>query len=168
MVSHHLETDLEKISALAVLRAEENQRFRHFLKNRNTHKVDLLVQRLNNEIAPQIDCTACGNCCRNLSPYLTKEDLRRLTEAVQLPVDEVVVTYTETDEYGVSLKHLPCGFLKDHKCSIYEHRPETCASFPHLHQPDFNSRARRTFDNYAICPIIFNVLERLKVEMHFE
>jgi Fe-S-cluster containining protein len=168
MSGYHLETDLEKIRELGHLREDENQRFRAFLKNRNTHKLDLLVHRLNEEIAPHIDCTACGNCCRSLSPYLTKDDLRHLAEGVQLPVEDAVAAYTETDEQGLSLKHLPCCFLKDNKCTIYEHRPETCASFPHLHQPDFNSRARRTIENYSICPIIFNVLERLKAEMHFE
>ena len=168
MVSHHLETDLEKISALAALRADENERFRHFLKNRNVHKIDLLVHRLHSEIAPKIDCTVCGNCCGTLTPYLTKGDLKRLTDGTRLTTEQVIEFYTETDEHGLALRDLPCCFLIDHKCTIYEHRPETCASFPHLHQPDFNSRARRTFDNYSICPIIFNVLERLKVEMHFE
>jgi uncharacterized protein len=168
MISHHLETDLEKIKELGELRDDENQRFRAFLKNRNVHKTDLLVHRLNSEIAPHIDCTACGNCCRNLSPYLTKDDLKHLTDATRLPVEEVISTYTETDDYGLSLKHLPCCFLKENKCTIYQHRPETCSSFPHLDQPDFNSRARRTFDNYSICPIIFNVVERMKTEMQFE
>jgi Fe-S-cluster containining protein len=168
MSAYHLETDLEKIRELGHLREDENQRFRDFIKHRNVHKTDLLVQKLNDEIAPQIDCTTCGNCCGSLSPYLTKNDLKQLTEVTRLPVEEVIATYTETDEQGLSLKHLPCCFLKDYKCSIYEHRPETCASFPHLHKPDFNSRARRTFENYTICPIIFNVIERLKVEMHFE
>ncbi len=168
MTSYHLETDIDRIKELGNLRREENQRFRTFLKNRNVHKIDLLVHKLNAEVAPHINCTACGNCCRNLSPYLTKEDLKHLTDGTQLPIEEVITNYTETDEYGLSLKHLPCCFLKDNKCIIYQHRPETCSSFPHLHKPDFISRSRRTFDNYSICPIIFNVIERLKLEMHFE
>jgi Fe-S-cluster containining protein len=168
MPGYHLETDLEKIRELGHLREDENYRFRTFLKNRNAHKIDLLVHRLNEEIAPRIDCTACGNCCRQLSPCLTKEDLKHLTEATRLSVEEVIATYTETDDDGPSFKHLPCSFLKDNKCSIYQHRPETCASFPHLHKSNFNSRSRQAIENYSICPIIFNVLERLKVEMRFE
>ena len=168
MASYHLETNLEKIKELGDLRKEENQRFRSFLKNRNVHKTDLIVHRLHGEIAPHIDCTTCGNCCNTLTPYLTKDDLKSLAAGTQLTEAQVIDIYTETDEQGISLISLPCCFWKDHKCTVYEHRPETCASFPHLHQPDFNSRARRTFDNYSICPIIFNVLERLKVEMHFE
>jgi len=168
MALYHLETDLEKIRALALLRTNENQRFRSLLKNRNVTKTDLLVHRLHHEIAPKIDCTTCGNCCGTLTPYLTTTDLERLSEGTQLTVEQVIYFYTETDEHGLALKDVPCCFLTDNKCTIYEHRPQTCASFPHLHQPDFNSRARRTFDNYSICPIIFNVIERMKVEMHFE
>ena len=168
MTSYHLETDIDRIKELGSLRAEENQRFRALLKNRNVHKIDLLVHKLNAQIAPHINCTTCGNCCRNLSPYLTTEDLHHLNLATQLPVEEVITQYTETDEFGISLRHLPCCFLKDNKCTIYQHRPETCSSFPHLDKPDFISRSRSTFDNYSICPIIFNVIERMKMEMGFE
>ena len=168
MIAYRLETDLEKMKVLGELRKEENERFRAFLKNRNTHKIDLLLHRLNEQITPQIDCTACGNCCKNLSPYLTNNDLKHLADATQLPAHRLISDYTETDDYGISLKHVPCCFLKDNKCTIYQHRPETCSSFPHLDKPDFISRSRRTFDNYSICPIIFNVIERLKMEMDFE
>jgi len=169
METYYLETDLEKIKALSKLREWENERFRRFLKNRNVHKTDILVHRLNEAIAPRIDCTACGNCCRELSPYLDKQDLHLLAEATQLPVAEAITAYTERDaEGGVSFRDMPCCFLKDNKCSIYDHRPGVCHSFPHLHKPDFPSRLRVTIENYAICPIIFNVIERMKVETGFE
>ena len=164
MIMHHPElvTDLEKLDILGKLREDENYRFKNFLKGQNSRKVDLLVHRINAEIAPKIDCTACGNCCKHLSPNLTKEDLKNLTGALQIPVEEVIEKYTGTMEHELSLKHLPCSFLQDNKCGIYCHRPEACASFPHLHQTGFVSRLRRVIDNYSICPIIFNVLERLK------
>jgi uncharacterized protein len=168
MATYYLETDLEKIKQLALLRKEENAHFRTFLKNRNGQKIDLLVHRLNEAIAPRIDCTACGQCCRSLSPCLTGDDLKNLTRATRLPVEEVVANYTETDADGLSLKKLPCSFLTGNQCTIYQYRPQACASFPHLHKPDFQSRLRRTIENYAICPIIFNVLEHLKSEMGFE
>jgi Fe-S-cluster containining protein len=163
-----LEQDTRKIEELARLRKEENLKFKSFLKGRNARKISLAVHRLNNEIAPKIDCTACGNCCRNLSPCLNKEDLKKLSTALDMTTDEVVEKYTETDANGLSLKHLPCIFLANNKCTIYEHRPEPCASFPHLQEEDVTGRLRNIFDNYAICPIIFNVIEQLKLEMKFE
>ena len=167
MNHHDLELDLEKIEHLGRIREDENFRFRNFLKGHNARKIDLLVHRLNEEIAPQIDCTACGNCCRRLSPCLTKNDLKNLSEGLNLPASEVVEKYTETIEKELSLKHLPCSFLVENKCSIYANRPETCASFPHLHKDHFTSRLRAAISNYSICPIVFNVMEQLKQEMHF-
>ena len=167
METYYLETDLEKIKTLAIIREEENNKFRRYLKNRNVHKTDMLVQQLNADIAPRIDCTACGNCCKHLSPYLEKDDLLQLAEATRLTMQDVIAVYTEQDELGLSFKQTPCTFLADNKCSIYQHRPQTCQSFPHLHKPGFNQRLRRVTDNYAICPIIFNVIERLKVELGF-
>ena len=65
-MSHpELETDLEKIELLGHERAEENFRFRKFLKGQNARKIDLVVHKLNEEISIKIDCTACGNCCKN-------------------------------------------------------------------------------------------------------
>lgn len=168
MASYHFETDLDRIKELGHLREEENQRFRHFLKNRNVQKTDQLVNRLHSDVALQIDCTTCGNCCSQLSPYLSNDDVKKLAEGTRLTVEEVTGLYLETDEQGVSFRELPCHFLADNKCTIYQHRPETCASFPHLHKPDFKSRSRRTFEYYAICPIIFNVIERLKQATNFE
>ncbi|MBW1737720.1 MAG: hypothetical protein JRJ69_09220 [Deltaproteobacteria bacterium] len=50
-------------------------------------------------------------------------------------------------------------------CSHYELRPEACRSFPHLHKEEFVSRLMGVIQNYAVCPIIFNVYERLKNEL---
>ena len=163
-----IETDLEKIETLGQLRKDENYRFRKFLKSQNGRKIDLLIHRLNAEVSAKVDCTACGNCCKHLSPCLNKSDLHNLSEALVLSPAEVVEKYTEPLGQDLSLKHMPCTFLKDNKCSIYKHRPETCASFPHLHKNDFISRTRQAIDSYSICPIMFNVIERMKTDLHFE
>ena len=168
METYYLETDLDKIKALSMQREEENESFRRFLKNRNLHKADILVHRLNGEISPRIDCTACGNCCKQLSPYLGKEDLRLIAEATRLSIGEVIAAYTEKDaDGGISFRDMPCCFLEDNKCSIYAHRPEVCHSFPHLDKPGFVSRLRSAMYNYSICPIVYNVIERMKLEMGF-
>jgi len=168
MEPFHLETDPDKVKELARLHEEENLRFKTLLKHRNGHKLDLQIHRLHDEVAPHIDCTACGNCCKQLSPYLTKDDLKNLCIATDLEPDNLISIYTETDAEGVTFNMLPCPFLADNKCTVYHHRPGTCASFPHLHKPDTHSRLRRMMENYEICPIIFNVVEMLKVEMQFK
>jgi hypothetical protein len=40
-----------------------------------------------------------------------------------------------------------------------------CRSYPHLHKKDFAHRVIKVIDNCSICPIAFNVFERLKAEL---
>lgn len=77
--------------------------------------------------------------------------------------------YLEKGSNGMMLLNaIPCHFLSDNKCSVYEHRFEGCREFPALHLPGFKNRSFTTFMHYDRCPIIFNVVERLKQELHFE
>src|SRR4051812_11028419 len=101
-----IETDLEKIETLGQLREDENFRFRKHLKSQNGRKTDMLVHRLYEEISSKIDCTACGNCCKHLSPCLSKDDLHHLSSALSLSSSEVVEKYTEPLGNDLSLKHL--------------------------------------------------------------
>ncbi len=62
---------------------------------------------------------------------------------------------------------IPCHFLLDSKCTIYEQRFNECREFPHLHKPNFTDRLFGTLIHYSICPIIFNVVEELKTATQF-
>lgn len=77
--------------------------------------------------------------------------------------------YLEKGSNGLMIMNqMPCHFLSDNKCTVYEHRFEGCKEFPALHLPGFKKRLFTTFMHYERCPIIFNVVERLKDEMSFE
>lgn len=77
--------------------------------------------------------------------------------------------YLEKGSNGLMIMNrMPCPFLSDKKCSVYEHRFEGCKEFPALHLPHFKKRLFTTFMHYERCPIIFNVVEQLKDEMSFE
>ena len=137
-VDHDLELDVDKIEELGRRRESENLRFRSYLKGQESDKIDRIVHRLNQEISERIDCTTCGNCCRELKPCITDKDIDRLSKGLELAKDNI-----ESD------------------------RPEDCRSFPHLHKESFISRLWGVIDNYSICPIVFNVFERLKIELNF-
>jgi len=62
---------------------------------------------------------------------------------------------------------IPCHFLDDKICSIYENRFNECREFPHLHKSNFKQRLFATLIHYSICPIIFNVVEQLKLTSGF-
>ena len=61
-----METNLVTIAANAADKEEENNHFISFLKKRDNAALDEVAHGLNNKVSNDIDCTACGNCCRSL------------------------------------------------------------------------------------------------------
>ena len=164
-----IETDLEKIKKLAKERDDENWEFRAFLKwcRIPTKTIDSIVHRIYKQVSAQIDCKTCANCCKEIGPYFTDEDIEKFSRVLGMSSSEFYQTYlTETDEPGeYKTQKLPCPFLKDDRCLYYSHRPESCASYPHLHKSFFTSRLISVVLNYSICPVVFNVYEQLKNEL---
>lgn len=102
-----------------------------------------------------------------LQPCITDQDIDRLSIKLAMTERNIKGYYIEMDDGEQYFQNLPCSFLKDKKCKIYNDRPEDCRSFPHLHKNDFTSRLWRVIDNYSFCPIVFNVFEKLKTELKF-
>ena len=165
-----IEIDLKYIEEMAEEKAQENWRFRTFLKqlDMDTEELDALVHEITDEVSSQIDCTKCANCCKQIAPVLDKDDISGFASGLKMPVPEFKEKYL-TESEDTPSKHkfneLPCPFLKDNLCSNYECRPSDCVSYPHIHKEDFVSRLWGVVDNYAICPIVFNVYEWLKAEL---
>jgi uncharacterized protein len=137
------------------------------LKSQDSAKIDKIVHRIYEEVIEQIDCTKCGNCCNSLRPSVTKKEIVRLSKIDNLSFNDFVNIFVEkSDEENIKyLKDTPCKYLKENKCIIYSDRPEDCKSYPHIHKKDFNTRTLFMIENLEICPIAFNVYERLKSEM---
>lgn len=66
------------------------------------------------------------------------------------------------------LNTVPCHFLCEKKCTIYEDRFDECRNFPALDQPGISNRLFATLMHYGMCPIIFNVMEELKTTSSFK
>ena len=164
----HLETDLSKIKRLATIREDENFRFRTFLKGKESAKIDSIVHRLHKEITAQIDCTLCGNCCCQLRTEVYEKDVEALAQIEKITPQNYIDFYCEKDEFGdVFLKTMPCRYLEGKKCSIYESRPKACRGFPYTDKKGFISRLLGMLNFYEFCPIVFNLMERLKGELRF-
>jgi len=95
-------------------------------------------------------------------------EAQRIAAYLGLTLEEVRARYLTSDaETGKYItQRLPCPFLGGHLCSIYEIRPVVCAGYPHL-QRNFRSRLWQVIDNAETCPIVYNVLERLKKSLGF-
>lgn len=163
------ESRLPVIAARAEEKAAENDAFRAFLKQQPSATVDALVQELNEIITPQISCTDCGNCCRSLMINVTRPEVTRLAQHFNRTEAEIETQYIETSASGdmMVINTIPCHFLANNCCTIYEQRFNECREFPGLHQPHFTGRLFATFMHYGRCPIIYNVLEQLKQQLSF-
>lgn len=160
-------TDLTIIAETAEIKEAENLRFKNLLQTCDSNTVDALVFKLNASVSPQIDCTKCGNCCRSLMINVEPIDVVRLADHLNISKESFYTKYVEQSSEGTLavMNTIPCHFLFDNKCSVYEARPVECREFPGLHQPGFTQRLFATFMHYRRCPIIFNVVEKLKEEL---
>ncbi|MBC8034509.1 MAG: YkgJ family cysteine cluster protein [Chitinophagaceae bacterium] len=165
---HHI-SDLSVIADHARHKEEETDSFYRFLLEHSEQEIDDKVHRLNAQVEAAIDCTTCGNCCRSLMINVTSDEVISLGEHLQLSYQEVKDRYIEESLQGHFIMNtIPCSFLVEKKCSVYEHRFTECRDFPHLHKPGFLARFPGTMLHYGSCPIIFNVIEWLKRELAFE
>ena len=162
-------THLATIAVIAAEKEGENDALRLFLKRQDGTAVDVLVHEINEEITPKIDCTQCGNCCKSLMINVTPVEAQSLSTYLIEPLALVKEKYIETSEQGqMIINTIPCHFLADSKCTIYDNRFTECREFPHLHKDNFTTRLFGTLMYYAMCPIIFNVVEALKERLAFK
>ncbi|MCP4425196.1 MAG: YkgJ family cysteine cluster protein [Chloroflexi bacterium] len=163
-------TDLEYIKEIATEKEDENWEFRIFLKQSpvSRPKIDAIVHKLVDEVTAQIDCTKCANCCRQTATRFDNDDQAKFASGLNMSASEFQEQYLTVPEYDPSaliLNQRPCPFLENNLCTNYDYRPKVCRSYPHIHKKDFVSRTLGVLNNYEICPIVFNVYERLKGEL---
>lgn len=169
IISLTIRTSLPAIAELAVEKEEENQQFVSFLKERNSEEIDAEVQRLDAMIQPQINCTDCGNCCKSLMVNITAEEADRASAHLHMTRAAFDEQFVEKGSHELMIMNkMPCHFLSNNACSIYEVRFAGCREFPALHLPQFTQRLFSVMMHYDRCPIIFNVMEELKISTGFQ
>ncbi len=130
-------------------------------------RIDAVVQELYRVQTQNFDCRTCANCCKAASPHLDREDVRRLAKRLHRTQADFKRLYLVKDDtfgdFGFSKK--PCPLLVDDLCIVYPDHPRECREYPHLDKPGIVTRLINLMENYPVCPIIFNVVERLKVEI---
>ena len=66
-------------------------------------------------------------------------------------------------------KHKPCDFLQaDGRCKLEGYRPESCKKYPYTDQPERLQSLYSVLDTVAVCPVAFEIYERLKKEYEFK
>jgi Fe-S-cluster containining protein len=164
----HIETNLVTIASLAVEKQAENDAFGSFLKSASQPEaIDTLVNSLNATVSQQVDCTVCGNCCKTLMINVTDEEADKLSNHLHQSRAEFDNQFLEKGSSMMVINTMPCHFLSNNKCTVYDYRFAGCREFPALHLPNFTKRIFTTFMHYDRCPIIYNVVEQLKIETGF-
>ena len=163
-----------KLRVLAQQKEDENWRFRRFLKERcdlEVAELDDRVFELTKRVWAGIDCTSCANCCKEVKPTLSDEDVDRLAQRFAVECQQFIDAYLEPTESGADnpweTRTTPCPFLKDNRCSVYEDRPADCRGYPYLYEPDFVFRTMAMLDRTFTCPIVYEVMEELKKSVGF-
>ena len=148
----------------------DNWNFREYLINHvEPGSIDRKAQQLDREVTAKIDCTKCGNCCRESKPSLSAGELDRLATAKGISILEFTNQFTCVDETNTrTFNQSPCPLLNGTRCSVYPARPFDCASYPHLQEPDFIGGSIHTIENYRVCPIVFNVYEQMKSSFDYD
>jgi hypothetical protein len=139
------------------------------LRQVDSQELDKAVFDLSETISPKINCTDCGNCCKSLMVNIDEEEATNLAQHLGKSRDDFDEAYISKGESGrMVINSIPCHFLVEKSCSVYEHRFAGCREFPAFHVPDFNKRLFTTYMHYDRCPIIFNVMENLKLNLQFK
>jgi uncharacterized protein len=80
-------------------------------------------------------CTKCGKCCKwEGKVSLLPSDINKLANVLSLKDNEFLNRYTKKYGNHIILRDKPgtseCVFLKNNKCSVWDHQPKQCSDFP--------------------------------------
>ncbi|NDJ78453.1 MAG: YkgJ family cysteine cluster protein [Chloroflexi bacterium] len=168
-------TRLEHIATQAQRLRDDYDAFRYYIdlmwerEGRTDAELDALVDEIAAGVVSYIDCTACANCCRSIPVALVPDDIPALAAGTGLSPADLTAQLVDQPvahqhgEWGI-FHHSPCTFLDGTVCSLYAHRPASCRAYPAF-TPDFRYLAAPIMAGAGLCPIIFNVIERLKVRL---
>jgi uncharacterized protein len=161
--------DLVQIRLRAQEKENENDRFRLFLKSKchlNPEEIDERVFAATRRVWAGIDCTECANCCREVHPTFSEEEVDRLARRLAMTQQDFIDAYLERSEAFSdnpwTTCTTPCPFLKNNRCSVYEDRPADCSGYPYLYEPEFMFRTMGMIGRTFTCPIVYEVMEELK------
>lgn len=98
------------------------------------------------------------------------EDIEKDASFLGMTPEQFVSDYLDKEEYGMNYlsKHKPCDFLQDNgDCKLGDCKPDSCKKYPYTDQPERLSSLLSILDTIEVCPVAFEIFERLKKEHRF-
>jgi len=162
-----------EVKAYAQRLEEQNYKFRTFLKNHaDNDELDAQFLALHNELFAGYDCCKCTNCCKVYSITLADDEVKKIAAFLGLAESDFTAEYLTSSDTGEEkpnkIKGKPCPFLcGDGRCRIQDCKPDLCKGFPFTDQPDRLSSMLSIIYHTEDCPVVFEIIERLKVQYRF-
>jgi len=149
---------------------DENYSFREYLKNHADEEVlDEQFLKLHKELFLSYDCSKCRNCCKEYSASFKEDELAHVAAFLKVAEKDFRDKYIEEEFGGYQLNVRPCCFLKeDGVCQIEACKPVSCRDYPYTDKPERLFGLLSIVDSTSICPVVFEIFERLKQEYRFK
>ena len=144
----------------------DNIRFRSFLKiHADEEELDKQFLALHNELFADYDCRKCRNCCKMYKGTFQEAELEKAAVYMNITTDKFKDIFLELDEitYSYETRHRPCDFLdEDGECRLGDMKPENCKTYPNTNQPERLVSLYSMLNVVEVCPVAFEIFERLK------
>ncbi len=161
----------DKLRAEAKKKENENFKFCSYMKGHaDEDELDRQFLGLHKELFADYDCSKCRNCCKMNKGSIPAEDIARDAQYLEITPEQLISVYLEKDEcsLGFQTKHKPCDFLQeDGNCKLGDCKPDSCKKYPYTDQPGRLSSLLSALDVIEICPVVFEIFERLKKQYRF-
>jgi Fe-S-cluster containining protein len=158
-----------KVYDAANEKKDENTAFRAYLKsNADPDELDRQFRKLHDELFAGYDCCTCNNCCKIYAVALREDEADSIAAFLGLSTRdfaEQYLFYSAAGGYGIEG---PCSFLRpDGKCVIHACKPSVCRNYPNTDRPGSIGNLLRIFSIAEECPVVFEIIERLKKDYTF-
>lgn len=161
----------DKVKSEAMKKENENFKFRSYLKKHaDDEELDRQFLQLHNELFANYDCSKCRNCCKMYKASIPEEDIEKDAQYLEITSEQFIAQYLEKTERDINYqtKHRPCDFLQeDGNCKLGECRPDSCKKYPYTDQSERLFSLLSVLDTVKVCPVAFEIYERLKKEYGF-
>lgn len=161
----------EEVAKRSKGKEDENLRFRSYLKGHaEEEKLDEQFFRLHKELFDGYDCSKCRNCCKMYHCSIPTEDLGKTALALHITKEQLIEYFLRCNEItgDYETKHMPCDFLtEENSCRLGEARPESCRDYPYTNCPDRLGSLYSMLGAVEVCPVAYEIWERLKQEYGF-
>ncbi len=165
-------TGPDDVMAKAREKEDENYQFQLYLKSHaDEDTLDQQIHELHRELFQNYDCSKCRNCCKGYHGVIPEEDIPADAKYLGIPKEQFKKFFLKWDdiEQGYITRHIPCDFLQeDGECMLGDCKPDVCKKYPYTSEPERMSSLLNMLGIIEVCPVAFEIFERLKKEYHFK